>query len=238
MSLDRRAVQAAIFTSLLCAWPAASAPPEAKGAESADPTAPYSLAQAQVGLRGSGALAAVLTITHNGQPLGTLHCDLYADKAPLAVANFVGLARGLRPFKDARSGQWVRRPFFDNMAIHRVIPAFLFQSGDPACADDATCLGRAGSGDPGYAFPDEIHPSLTFNRPGLLGMARRGPDSNGSQFFVTEQPAPWLNGLYTIFGACAETELIAKINAVPRGYRDAPLQPLFLQRVAIIKKTK
>jgi peptidyl-prolyl cis-trans isomerase A (cyclophilin A) len=107
------------------------------------------------------------------------------------VENFVGLAEGTKPFADPRGGQEVKRPFYDGLVFHRVIPEFMIQGGCP--------LG-SGTGGPGYEFEDEIGPDNRFDRPGLLAMANRGPGTNGSQFFITEVPTPHLNRGHTIFG--------------------------------------
>lgn len=209
--------------------------------EDPDPAAgTFNLDLATAGLPGKGAasLSATLEIHSEGKPLVTLRCELYGDKAPLAVANFVGLARGIRPYKDAKTSAWVKRPFYDGMAIHRVIPEFLFQAGDPACIEDPTCMGRAGTGDPGYSFANETHETLPFDRPGRLGMAHRGPGTNGSQFFITEKATPWLSNHYTLFGTCGDVEAIKKITAVPRGQRDLPTAPLLIKKITIARKTK
>ena len=116
----------------------------------------FTIADATKGLAGSGPLMAKIETT-----LGTFTCELFDKQAPITVANFVGLARGVRPFKD-KSGQWVKKPFYDGLIFHRVIPGFMIQGGDP--------LG-IGSGNPGYRFDNEISPDLTFDKPGLLAMA-------------------------------------------------------------------
>jgi peptidyl-prolyl cis-trans isomerase A (cyclophilin A) len=148
-------------------------------------TGPFTLAQATVGLPGTAPLVASIEFLENGDPKGVLRCDLFAEQAPLAVANFIGLARGLRPYQDPQTKQWVRRPFYDGNFIHRVVPDALIQAGDPNCTGDYNCHGLPGSGEPGYRLPDELRPELRFDRPGVLAMADRGPGTAGSQFFIT-----------------------------------------------------
>ncbi len=135
--------------------------------------------------------------------LGDIVVKLLPEKAPKTVANFVGLAEGTREWKDPRSGQTMKRPLYDGTVFHRVIPDFMIQGGDP--------LGT-GTGGPGYKFEDEIGPDNRFDRPGLLAMANAGPNTNGSQFFITEVPTPHLNRGHTIFGEVVKgLELVRKI---------------------------
>jgi len=137
--------------------------------------------------------------------LGDIVVKLLPEKAPKTVENFVSLAEGTKEWKDPRSGQMVKKPLYDGTVFHRVIPGFMIQGGDP--------LGT-GTGGPGYKFADEIGPDNAFNRPGLLAMANSGPNTNGSQFFITEVPTPHLNRGHTIFGEVVKgQELIAKIAA-------------------------
>ena len=134
---------------------------------------------------------------------GEIVVKLLPEKAPKTVANFLALAEGTREWKDPRSGQSVKRPLYDGTIFHRVIPDFMIQGGDP--------LGT-GTGGPGYKFEDEIGPDNRFDRPGLLAMANAGPNTNGSQFFITEAPTPHLNRGHTIFGEVVKgLELVAKI---------------------------
>jgi len=137
--------------------------------------------------------------------LGDIVVKLLPEKTPKTVENFVSLAEGTKEWKDPRSGQMVKKPLYDGTVFHRVIPGFMIQGGDP--------LGT-GTGGPGYKFADEIGPDNAFNRPGLLAMANSGPNTNGSQFFITEVPTPHLNRGHTIFGEVVKgQELIAKIAA-------------------------
>lgn len=159
----------------------------------------WTLAQATQGLTGKGKLYADIKTG-----LGKLSCELYEDRAPITVANFVGLARGLRPFKD--KGSWVKKPGYDGTTFHRVVKGFMIQGGDP--------LGTGG-GEPGYVIPDEIWEGAAHDRRGLLCMANRGPNTNGMQFFITDGSAPHLDGNYTIFGQCTPDDVIEKLASVP-----------------------
>lgn len=123
---------------------------------------------------------------------GTIVLELFFDKTPMTVCNFVGLAEGSF---DAAKG----KPFYNGLTFHRVIKDFMIQGGDPA---------GTGSGNPGYRFPDEIVPSLTHDVPGILSMANSGPGTNGSQFFITHVPTPWLDGKHTVFGKVLEGQKI------------------------------
>jgi peptidyl-prolyl cis-trans isomerase A (cyclophilin A) len=155
---------------------------------------------------------------------GVLHCRLFYDKAPLTVANFAGLALGNREFTDPATGQKKKARFYDGLTFHRVIPDFMIQGGDPA---------GNGTGGPGYEIKDEFAPGLKHDRGGLLSMANRGPDTGGSQFFVTEVATPWLDGKHAIFGECKEVDLVKKITRVPAGPGNKPLEPVILQSLKI-----
>src|SRR5581483_6528304 len=128
--------------------------------------------------------------------------------------------------KDPRSNAWVKRPLYDGMAFHRVTPDFLIQAGDPYCQNDPGCGGRAGTGSPGYKFQDEVDNGLRTDRPGTLAMANIGPDTNGSQFFILDKEAPWLTGNFTVFGRCADVDLVKQIAATERTLRDEPKVPV------------
>jgi peptidyl-prolyl cis-trans isomerase A (cyclophilin A) len=184
------------------------------------------LDQATKGLKGTGPLVAKINVEQAGRPLGTLTCELFEAQAPKTVANFVGLARGERPFKDPKTGEWVKKPFYDGLVFHRVIPDFMIQGGDPR---------GNGTGDPGYEFADEIDDSLKMDRGGILAMANRGPGTNGSQFFITEKATPWLSGKHTIFGACEPVDAVAKIARVPRGGKDVPMETVTIKKVTITR---
>jgi peptidyl-prolyl cis-trans isomerase A (cyclophilin A) len=154
---------------------------------------------------------------------GTLKCELYDDKAPITVANFVGLSRGLRPFKDPKSGAWIKRPAYDNGVFHRIIKGFMIQGGDP--------LGT-GAGEGGYVIPDEVWSGATHDRRGLICMANRGKNTNSMQFFVMDGAAAHLDGGYTIFGVCGPDNVIEKLAASEvRG--DRAVNPPKIKKVTI-----
>lgn len=158
--------------------------------------------------------------------MGTINCTLFPDKAPMTVENFIGLANGTKEWKNPVSGATKKNtPLYDGTVFHRVIPNFMIQGGDPA---------GNGSGDPGYKFRDEIT-DLRFDQPGRLAMANAGPNTNGSQFFITEVPTPHLNGRHTIFGQCDNLDLVQKIARVKRDANDKPLTPVRLLHVKIVQ---
>lgn len=156
--------------------------------------------------------------------MGTIKVRLLPREAPKTVANFVGLAQGTKEWTDPKTGQKVKRPLYDGTIFHRVIPEFMIQGGDP--------LGR-GTGGPGYRFEDEFS-GRKFDKPGLLAMANSGPNTNGSQFFVTEVATPWLNNRHTIFGEVIEgMEVVRTIARVSKGPGDRPEHDVVLERVTI-----
>jgi peptidyl-prolyl cis-trans isomerase A (cyclophilin A) len=224
----RRSSLAAVTTLALVGAPLLAHADASAGGGGEDPVPNhvFPLADALKGVKGSGPLVAKLDIEQGGKPMGTFTCELFEKETPNAVANFVGLALGLRPFKDPTSGQWVKRPFYDGLIFHRVIKDFMIQGGDPK---------GTGTGDPGYSFPDELVPSLSFDKPGLLAMANRGPGTQGSQFFITEKETPWLNQRHTIFGKCEPVDLVAKIASVPKGQRDKPADPVVIKKVTVAR---
>ncbi len=155
---------------------------------------------------------------------GTITIKLFPDKAPKTVENFVGLAQGTKEFTDPKSGKTEKRPFYDGTIFHRVIPDFMIQGGDP------TGTGRGG---PGYKFADE-QSDLRFDKPGLLAMANAGPNTNGSQFFITVGATAWLNGKHTIFGEVTEGyDVVEAISKAPRGPQDRPNQDVVIEKVTI-----
>jgi peptidyl-prolyl cis-trans isomerase A (cyclophilin A) len=161
--------------------------------------------------------------------MGRLTCKTFDKQAPNAVANFVGLAEGTKDWTLATgSVKQQGKRFYDGLTFHRVIPGFMIQGGDPV---------GDGSGDPGYYFNDETDPALTFSVPGRLAMANSGPNTNGSQFFITEAPVPELDGKYTIFGQCDahSTLLAASIARVERNSSDKPLTPVVINHVTIVR---
>ena|SRR5579862_482040 len=157
---------------------------------------------------------------------GNITCTLFPDKAPLAVANFIGLATGKKEWKDPNNGKMMKGvPLYNGTIFHRVIPNFMIQGGDPT---------GTGRGDPGYSFKDEFTPDLTFDQPGRLAMANSGPNTNGSQFFITEVPTPHLNNHHTIFGQCQNLDVIKKIARLATDPRtDKPYDPAKIIRIRI-----
>ncbi len=159
---------------------------------------------------------------------GTIVVKLFSKDAPKAVANFVGLASGQKEWKDPANLQMTTRPLYDGTVFHRVIPNFMIQGGDP--------LGK-GIGGPGYAFEDEFQSGRTFDKPGILAMANRGPGTNGSQFFITVAATPWLNNHHTIFGETVKGyDVVEKISKVPTVGANAPVTPVVIKKVTISDK--
>ena len=162
--------------------------------------------------------------------MGRITCQFYQKQAPKAVANFIALAEGTRDWTDPDSKRTMHnKRLFDGTIFHRVIPGFMIQGGDPT---------GTGRGDPGYAFRDEIDSTLTFDRPGRLAMANSGPNTNGSQFFITEAAYESLNGSYSLFGQCddASVQVVRAIARVPRDSDDKPYQPVVLKKVTIVRE--
>jgi peptidyl-prolyl cis-trans isomerase A (cyclophilin A) len=160
---------------------------------------------------------------------GTIVIRLFPDHAPKTVRNFVELAEGGREWTDPSTGQVTTSKLYDGTIFHRVIPDFMIQGGDP--------LGT-GRGDPGYKFADEIHPDLGFDRPYLLAMANAGPGTNGSQFFVTVAPTPWLNGKHTIFGEVVQgADVVDLISRLKTGSQDRPVEDVVVESVTIERST-
>ena len=158
---------------------------------------------------------------------GDIKIELFPDHAPKTVRNFVGLADGSQEWTDPRSGAKSQAPLYDGVVFHRVISGFMIQGGDP--------LGT-GTGGPGYRFGDEFHPELQFTKPYLLAMANAGPGTNGSQFFITVAPTPWLNMKHTIFGEVADAEsraVVDAIAAVPVGAMDRPKDAVVIESVTV-----
>jgi peptidyl-prolyl cis-trans isomerase A (cyclophilin A) len=160
--------------------------------------------------------------------MGRITCQFYQKQAPKAVANFIGLAEGTKDWTDPATKKIQHhKRYFDGTIFHRVIPQFMIQGGDPT---------GTGMGDPGYVFEDEFDPGLNFDRPGRLAMANSGPNTNGSQFFITVAPTPWLDNKHTIFGEVVEgMDIATKISEVPRGANDKPKQAVELKSVRIEK---
>jgi peptidyl-prolyl cis-trans isomerase A (cyclophilin A) len=199
--------------------PAPSAPP---GGDTVRPPTAADLAEYTKDIAGNGQLKATIETS-----MGAFHCDLFPDKAPMTIANFVGLATGKKAWKNPKTGSVeTGKPYFDGLTFHRVIPGFMIQGGDP--------LGE-GTGGPGYAFDDEVNNGLVM-KPGTLAMANTGrPTSNGSQFFITEDAPTHLNDRHTIFGLCKETDLVKKIEAVPTGANNKPNDPVTITKITFSK---
>ena len=158
---------------------------------------------------------------------GDFKARLFEDKAPNTVANFTGLAEGTREWTDPATRQKVSRPFYDGLIFHRVIDGFMLQGGCP--------MGN-GMGGPGYKFADEFGPGLKHDRPGLLSMANAGPNTNGSQFFVTLVPTPWLDNKHAIFGEVMDGhDVVAKIGKTRTGAMDRPAKEIKINSVKIEK---
>jgi peptidyl-prolyl cis-trans isomerase A (cyclophilin A) len=187
----------------------------------------FTLAEATQGLAGKGALTAEIKTDK-----GSLTCTLYEDKAPITVANFVGLARGLRPWKTP-AGKWEKKPAYDGTTFHRVVKGFMIQGGDPT---------GTGAGDPGYVIPDEIWADAHHDQRGLLCMANKGPNTNGMQFFVMDGVASHLDGGYTIFGKCEPDAVVEALASVPvRGERAVTppkIEKITIKRAPAAKPTR
>ena len=142
---------------------------------------------------------------------GDIYADLYAGEVSRTVENFTALSR---------------KGFYDGLIFHRVIPDFMIQTGDPT---------GTGKGGPGYTFSDEFSPRLRHDKPGVLSMANSGPNTNGSQFFITEVPTPWLDGRHSVFGQVTQgIDVVKKITQVSRDENDKPLEPVKMKKVTVL----
>lgn len=158
---------------------------------------------------------------------GKITIQLFEKESPKTVANFVELAEGSKEWTDPVSKTKVKKPFYTGLIFHRVIPSFMIQGGDPT---------GSGMGGPGYQFEDEFNSSLKFDKPGRLAMANAGPNTNGSQFFITEGAPDHLNNRHTIFGQVFEgQDIVRKIARVPRDGRDRPNTPVVMESVEIVR---
>ncbi len=159
--------------------------------------------------------------------MGEITCELFPDKAPKTVENFVGLANGAKESLDPANRQRARKRYYDGLIFHRVIPKFMVQGGCP--------LGT-GTGGPGYQFEDEFVKGLGFDRPGRVAMANSGPKTNGSQFFITVAPTDWLDNHHTIFGQVIQgQDVVNKISNLPRDRQDRPQTPVVMNAVRIVE---
>lgn len=209
-------------TATATATAAPTAAPTASAAAAADDPlhGKFTLDDATKDLKGAGALTATLKTSE-----GDLRCKLFDDKAPITVANYIGLATGKRTWKDP-SGAWVNKPAYDGTVFHRIIKGFMIQGGDAR---------GNGTGEPGYVIPDEIWAGAKHDRAGLLCMANRGKNTNGSQFFITDAAAAHLDNGYTIFGECSPVDTVHKIANTPvRGER--PEKPIKIDSVKITRE--
>lgn len=194
------------------------------GKPGADPhNGSFTLAEATKELKGAGAIVAKIETSK-----GTLQCKLFDDKAPNTVANFIGLATGKRAWRDSTSRTWVNKPAYDGTIFHRIIQGFMIQGGDPR---------GDGTGEPGYVIKDEIWEGAKHDRAGLLCMANRGHNTNGAQFFVTDDAAKHLDGNYTIFGECAPVEVVHDI-AKGEVKGDRAVDPVKIKSVTISRDEK
>ena len=195
----------------------------APAASTAKPTAPATPAATAVKY-GPGVYA------HFTTNQGSFIVRLFDKDAPITVQNFVGLAEGKKAWTDPRTNRSVRRPYYNNLTFHRIIPNFMIQGGDP------TGTGFSG---PGFKFNDEISPKLKHDRPGILSMANSGPNTNGGQFFITVAPYPSLDGKYSIFGEVVEgLDRVVAISKVPTSGPkgdppNKPLSPVVMKSVRI-----
>lgn len=159
---------------------------------------------------------------------GDIQCQLFPSKAPRTVRHVVGLARGRKAFVDPQTHTTVRgTPFYDGLVVHRVMPGFMIQMGDP------TGKGRGG---PGFVIKDEIHPTLKHDGPGVLSMANAGPDTTGSQFFITLKAMPHLDGHHNVFGQCESMDVVTRIAAAPADANNRPTTPPSIKRVAFERR--
>jgi peptidyl-prolyl cis-trans isomerase A (cyclophilin A) len=205
-----------VVSTTLSAFAQQSTPP----AEPPLPDAPQATAAAMVHPNGPTVIMET--------SMGRITCRFFQKQAPKTVANFISLAEGTKDWTDPTSKKVQhKKPLYDGTTFHRVIPEFMIQGGDPA---------GTGMGDPGYTFEDEFDPNLNFDVPGRLAMANSGPNTDGSQFFVTEQAVDSLNQHYTIFGQCDEPSVLVvkTIARVERDSSDKPVTPVLLKKVTII----
>lgn len=204
--------------------------PEPSGPDPRD--GKFTLDEALEGLEGKGLPVATIITT-----MGKITCELFADRAPDTVANFVGLARGIREWWNPRTCQWVKKPYYGGLIIHRVIPEFMIQAGCPL---------KNGTGSPGYRFKDEFNNDLKHDKIGILSMANAGPNTNGSQFFILDKwdeelgPPARLDGKHTVFGICTPPEVIFKIARVPQTGKphNRPLEDIVIESITIKRKGK
>ncbi len=199
---------------------AESKPPPAVPVSPGDPVqGRFTIQQAEDAVPGEGELSAELHTS-----IGKIDCELWAERAPITVANFVGLALGIRPWRSEQG--WVERPYFDGSLFHRVVPDFVIQGGRRVESLESG---------PGYAIPDETWEGARHDEMGLLCMANEGPNTGGSQFFImADSSAPQLDGSYTIFGSCFQTDVVRAISRV-KAFGEKPAENVWLEKVVITR---
>ena len=166
-----------------------------------------------------------MLLAHFTTSEGKFTARLFDAEVPNTVANFAGLADGSKEWTDPRSGQRVKQPYYNGTVFHRVIDGFMIQGGDP--------LGK-GFGGPGYNFEDEFHPSLRHDALGILSMANAGPNTNGSQFFITLGPTPHLDRRHSVFGKVIDgLDVVKAIGQAKTDGQDKPLTPIVMNKVTI-----
>jgi len=215
MSLHRRTLLALTATGLLAGCTGDS-PAATDGSDSTDSS------DATDGSQLDGTQRATLQTS-----MGEITVDLYGDRAPQTVDNFVGLATGSKEWTDPETGETVDgEPLYDDVLFHRVIEGFMIQTGD------RTGTGRGG---PGYQFDDEFHEELSHDSPGTLSMANSGPDTNGSQFFITLEAVPQLDGRHSVFGQVTNgMDVVREIGSVETDENDRPVDPVVLESVSVV----
>ncbi|MFN3200627.1 MAG: peptidylprolyl isomerase [Bradymonadia bacterium] len=182
------------------------------------------VASAVKGVKGEGNdLLAIFEIDNGGEKV-TVNCELFYRRAPITVANFAGLATGNKAFTDPRTGEKTSRPFYNGLTFHRVIPDFMIQGGDPA---------GNGTGGPGYEIKDEFHSDLRHAGKGIMSMANRGPNTGGSQFFITDKATQWLDRRHAVFGQCNEVDVVHKIATAPTGAANRPRTPVKINSLTV-----
>ena len=160
--------------------------------------------------------------------MGKIVCELFPTEAPETVKNFMGLAEGTKEWIDPKTGEKVKKPFYDGLIFHRVLDDFMVQCG---------CPNGIGNGGPGYRFKDEFNAKLKFDKPGVLAMANSGPNTNGSQFFITHVPTDWLNNKHTIFGQVIEgQDVVNAMGKVEKNNAGKPVKAVVLKKVTISKE--
>lgn len=202
----------------------AEAPTEAPADNAADALNSEDPATVLASVAGEGTMHAVIKTS-----MGDIDCVLFEKEAPITVANFVGLATGQKAYEDPVTRQRAQGNFYDGVIFHRVIPGFMIQTGDR--------LGQ-GIGGPGYQFKDEFNASLKHDGAGVLSMANAGPNTNGSQFFITDAPTPHLDNRHSVFGKCGNLDVISAIANVPRNRMDKPDTDVTINSIVVERRAE